>query len=156
MEKKPDEIKGETVGSFSGTSETTAIAKELELGLSIVPDDTLLIRMVPEKFIRPNNTITSDAYRPKKKEGTETGLEKNVSTAPKTCYDTTEKLEKYNNRRKHRLFEMKAQHPNEREYPCIQDKPCHIGITGDMSVLFKDEESLEHFANNSKLLYPIP
>jgi hypothetical protein len=76
--------------------------------------------------------------------------------APKTCFNSEEKLRNYNNlRRKHKLFEIRAQFPNEKNYTCVQDKEKHIGITGDMTILFEDEESLEHFANNSELLYPL-
>ncbi|MBK7668040.1 MAG: hypothetical protein IPJ32_12325 [Sphingobacteriaceae bacterium] len=53
------------------------------------------------------------------------------------------------------LFQIKAQFPNECNYPAIQDKECHIGITGDMVKLSTDEKTLQILADNSTLLYPI-
>lgn len=160
MEEQTDSLKNNEE-SLNLSGDTESITSEVSSSSAVlypfhVENDMLLVRMVPEKWIRPNNTIISDAYRPKKKIDSETGLEKNVSTIPKTCLNSEDELRNYNNlRRKHKLFEMRAQFPNEKNYPCIQDKEKHVGITGNMTILFEDEESLEHFADNSELLYPI-
>lgn len=145
--EEPLNLSGETESITSEDSSASAVLYPFH-----VENETLLVRMVPKKWIRKDNSITSDAYRPKKKEY---GLERNVSTAPKSYFNSEDDLDQYNSRRNHKLFEMRAQFPNERNYPCIQDKEKHIGITGDMVILFEDEESLEHFANNSELLHPI-
>lgn len=153
MENKPDKIVSATTESISTTTE---LVDTFEYPMA-VSDDTVIVRLVPERWIKPDNTIFSDAYRPKPKAYSDTGLEKNVSTAPLSCYPTIENLETYkNSRRKHKIIEMRAQFPNGTEYPCIQDKLCHIGITGDMLKLVEDEETLEYFARNSYLLHPKP
>lgn len=159
MEDELNNLKNEDFLNLS--SETESIISEDSVGDAvlypfIIKNDILLVRLVPEKWIRPNNTIISDAYRPKKKTDSETGFEKNVSTVPRLSLNSEEELRNYKSfRKKHKLFQMKAKFPNEKYYQCIQDKERHIGITGDMTVLFEDEQSLEHFANNSQLLYPL-
>lgn len=115
--------------------------------------NTLLIRQVHEDFIRDDNTIHPEAYRPKLKGDTETGYERNVSTALKSCYSTPEELNRYVWRRRV-LYEINSDHPNSRGYDCIQDGACHVGITGDMAQLAKDMETLTYLAVNSKRLHP--
>ncbi|MES2763671.1 MAG: hypothetical protein V4677_15760 [Bacteroidota bacterium] len=142
MEEPKDEIeKKENPPITASTHSDTYVGLASVLGA--VSDETLLHRMVPGRYIRKDNSISLEAYRPRKRAGTPTGFEKNVSTIPKNCFGKVKIFDR------HRLIEMQAYFPNNKGYPSIQDKECHIGITGDMEELFTDEESLEEFAFNS-------
>lgn len=131
-----------------------SLAPEVEIVTSTIPEIEYpvtigngepLLRMVNSKFIREDKTISSDAYRPRRRGE---GLESSVSTKPKSCLtDDSKPWPKYY------YYEIESTIPNSRNYPCILNKECHVGITGDMEQLFRDEDSLEFFSENSRPLH---
>lgn len=117
-----------------------------------------IIRHIKSLWIREDNSLTIDAYRPKKKEICErypTGYENNVSTQRRNCYPTVEDLENLKNTFKRTtLYCVDADHANDSGYPCINDHHCHVGITGDMEKLYTDFQTLELLARQSQKLHP--
>jgi hypothetical protein len=103
--------------------------------------------------IRPDNTILNEAYRPRERKENQTGLEKNISTAPKSCYDTEEKLETLLWART-AIYEIHSKYPDSTYLQCIETSTCHVGICEDMRRLYNDDETREFLAQNSLSHYP--
>jgi len=130
------------------------------LGVSIeveslkLDDEIAILRLVKNTWIKEDRTLSTEAYRPRKRPLELTGFEKNVSTVPLTCYPTAEAQEKYTKSWERRsLYQTFTKYPHKHGYPCIQDKDCHIGISGDMERLHGDNEALKCMASNSSVIY---
>lgn len=124
--------------------------------LQQVEDDVPIIRVVRKQiWIKPDNSIDFEAFRPRGGRKTETGYEVSVSTTLRKCHDTYDKLKQISDKwSKKPLIQTLTTYPNEKGYPCINDNGCHVGITGSMPKLYNDFDALEHIAKNSKVIYP--
>jgi hypothetical protein len=118
------------------------------------PLNELLLRKVKFAHIRPDKTILNEAFRPRKTDDSTTGLENNISTAPKSCYNTEDKLKTFLWERT-AIYEIHSQYPDSISYlQCIETNYCHVGICGDMRLLNNDDETREFLAQNSLRHYP--